>query len=130
MAQGNSPPRTATLTALSATLTYQEMTAWDRTIHIVLLRAILACAENSGFCESALAIQTATTDLEAANPPVVLGAYVNTQGRNFRNFDVTQAGNGDVNNHMFWRLLLAYRIKAGGGTLERGTFTLAPTWRT
>lgn len=130
MAQGSLPPRTVTLTALSSTITYQEMTPWDRTINIVLLRAILACAENSGFCESALAIQTATVDVEAANAPVVLGAYVNTQGRNLRNYDVTQAGNGDVNSHMFFRLLLAYRIKAGGGTLERGTFTLAPTWRT
>lgn len=119
------------LSALSGSDSYQETKqGWAPTISISRLRCMLALYNlpTANF-EAALAIQTATTDTESPNTSVILGSWVSTAGRNLRDIDVTNVNNGDVTNPMFFRLLIAYRIKAGGGTFERGGVTLLPTWR-
>ncbi len=125
------PARTHLLTALTTTISFAEVSSWAATIGARRGRAVMACSENSGNLEFAWAVQTALNDTESANAPVILGAWQSTVARFFRDADLTLsgAGNPDFDANFFFRFLVAYRVKAGGGAQERGTVTILPGFR-
>lgn len=106
---------------------FYPLTGWMATITIVRLRAILALVNKTTNLQVQLAIQTATTDPNSANAPVAIGNVVSTVGRTVQDVDVTQAGNGQVNSHMWFRL--GVFASSTGATVESGTVALQPSYR-
>ena len=98
------------------------------TIYIVRLRALLSLVNKTTNLSVQLAIQTATTDTNAANSPVGIGGTVTTVGRTLQDVDVSSPGAGDVNSHMWFRL--GVLAKSSGATAENGTVALQASFRT
>ncbi len=119
--------RSFSVQATSNTAIFYVLTGWMPTILISRLRAVVALANRSANLQIQLAIQTAATDPESANTPVALGSVINTVGRTFVDVDVTQAGNGNVNTAMWFRL--GVLASSTGATVESGTGSLTPSFR-
>ncbi len=111
----------------STTAIFYPMTQWLPTINVLRLRVIVALVNKSTNLSVQLAIQTATTDTSSANAPVALGAAITTVGRAFRDIDVGNVNNGEVNSHMWCRIgILA---ASSGSTVESGNVSLTPSYR-
>lgn len=106
---------------------FYPMTGWMATILIVRLRALLALVNKTTNLQIQLAIQTADTDPNAATAPVAIGNAINTVGRTMQDVDVTQAGNGQVNGKMWFRL--GVLASSTGATVESGTVALQASFR-
>jgi hypothetical protein len=120
------PTSTASVVATNATQVFSALTAWMPTISIQRLRCVVALMNKTPGLNVFLAIQTATVDTQVANAPVQIGAIVNAAGRFYRDIDVTNAANGDVNNHMWFRLGV---LAASGGAVETGNVAITPSFR-
>jgi hypothetical protein len=97
------------------------------------VKGVIVVAERAGPFRVRIGIQTATTDVEIANAPISpsvgsgLG-YVQSVAKLMFNFDPTNASNGDINAHAYWRLGLLYS-SATVNTFARGDAILYSGYR-
>ena len=120
------PSKRFTVTATSATVIYTLPYDFLPTVAMVYFRGILALSNISGPLNAQWVVQTATTDTDIPNGPVLIGTARTTANRFFENIDLTQAGNGNVNSHFYGRVGLAVWSTSGVATAEA---LLVPSFR-
>lgn len=119
--------RTKDVTCTSTTPVFFILTGWMPTIAIQRLRYVIALVSRTANLSVQLGIQTADVDIEKANAPVAIGTAFNTQVQTFEDIDVTQAGTGNVNTKMYFRLgVFAF---SSGASPEFGTVAVTPSFR-
>jgi len=127
------PPVTRQLTATSTTELFEPITGWMLTLEcMTMLLALVKLTYRGSNFQCRLAIQTAGTDLDAADAPThfasaatQIGTIVATRYR----LDPNGSTDGDIDNKMFFRIGLLYSLSTGS-TPAQGTVEIGPlAWR-